>query len=67
MSDVKTTAYFGEGSPQAVAFKLLKEVAYAESKELSVSGAADSKPDRKWILDTFAECLSAAHGFRQLK
>lgn len=65
MSDVKTTAYFGEGSPEAIALKLLKEVAAAEDKELTIGGVANTKPDRAWILDTYHECLAAAKGYRQ--
>ena len=37
-------------SPEQVAFKLFLEVAKAEE----VAGA---KPDRKWILETYDECL----------
>jgi len=37
-------------SPEQVAFKLFLEVAKAE-------GVAGAKPDRKWILDTYDECL----------
>lgn len=67
MADVKSTTYVGEGSPQAVAFKLLKEVAAAEGKELTIGGVANERPDRKWILDTYAECLWATIGNRQFK
>lgn len=43
----------GEGSPQNVAFKLLKELYGIESFK-----------DRKTLLDAYAECLHAAHGGR---
>jgi hypothetical protein len=45
------------GSPSAeeVAYKLMYVVAWAENKDLDGWG----KADRKWILDTYAECLLA--------
>ncbi len=49
----------GENSPQYVAFRLFREVAIAEGKSIIHNAAGPSKPDRKWILDTYAECLRA--------
>jgi len=58
MSDT-TILHTGENSPQYIAFRLLQEVAYAEKKELWKGASAAEKPDRKWILDTYSECLTA--------
>ena len=43
----------GGPSPEEVAYKLLYVVAWGEDKDLDAWG----KADRKWILDTYAECL----------
>ena len=54
MSDTPTTI-------EEVAYKLLELICAVEQKDLTSSTAASSgktKPDRKYILDTYAECLS---------
>ncbi len=43
-------------SPEQVAYTLLELIAYAEGKLLSGSPQGKA-PDRKWILETYAECL----------
>jgi hypothetical protein len=45
------------GSPEAVALRLFEIIAANERKILSNSTAADANADRKWVLDTYAECL----------
>jgi hypothetical protein len=45
----------GGQSPEEVAFKLLYVVSWSENIDLEGWG----KTDRKWILDTYAECLLA--------
>jgi hypothetical protein len=45
------------GSPEAVALRLLEIIAANERKILSNSTAAAANADRKWVLDTYAECL----------
>jgi hypothetical protein len=50
--------HIGENSPEQVAFKLLQTVAFVEKKRLT-SQNAGGDPDRKWILDTYAECIRA--------
>ena len=45
----------GGPSPEEVAFKLLYAVAWGENIDLD----GWAKADRKWILDTYAECLLA--------
>jgi hypothetical protein len=56
-------SHIGENSPEQIAYKLFEEVARAEDHSTkSIPGS--TKPDREWILDTYAECLTAAKGFR---
>ena len=38
----------GGNTPEQVAYKLLHDIAAIEGKAL---------PDRRWLLDTYAECL----------
>lgn len=46
------------GSGEEIAYRLLLDVAYAEGKQMRAVQAG-GKPDRKWILDTYAECIRA--------
>lgn len=48
--------HIGENSPEHVAYRLFHHIAQVEGKILSQGNSA---PDRKWILDTYAECLRA--------
>jgi hypothetical protein len=48
-----TVVHIGENSPEEVAYKLLQNIASQERKTLIVS----SEAERKWLLDTYAECL----------
>lgn len=62
----KTVVHMGENSPEKVAFDLMELVAQVEKKSRFFEGL---KPgyvtmDRKWILDTYAECLTAVKGYR---
>jgi hypothetical protein len=45
-------------TPEHIAYNLLSAIAKEEGKSLngSMKGTA---PDRKWLLDTFAECMQA--------
>jgi len=63
MSD-RTTAHIGENSPEQVAYKLLVLVGKSETK---INGSHDpiNGADRKWLLDTYAECLRAVKGNRR--
>lgn len=47
----------GESSREEVALKLLHLIASQEGKDLSSNTSGTSKADRKWTLDTYAECL----------
>jgi hypothetical protein len=54
--DEAPVIYTGKNSPEEVALKLLHEIAHVEN--IGVRGdTRTNKPDRKWILDTYAECL----------
>jgi len=60
--------FIGETSPHEVAYKLLQHIAWAEKKAFAVSGSHPTDaPQRKWILDTYAECLQATTGRRVTK
>jgi hypothetical protein len=49
-----------ENSPEHVAFLLFREIAKSEKKNIiNPPQAATEAADRKWILDTYAECLRA--------
>jgi hypothetical protein len=49
----------GENSPEHVAYKLLETIASNEGKILSSGTMSKATADRKWLLDTYAECLLA--------
>jgi hypothetical protein len=51
----QTVVHIGENSPEYVALQLLRTIAGIENKPLNSSSGVD----RKWVLDTFAECLNA--------
>ncbi len=60
MADSASVVHIGENSPEEVAYKLLTHVAAAEGHYLLKGPAkGTSTPDRKWLLDTYAECLMA--------
>lgn len=54
-----TTQITGD-SPQAVAYKLLEDIAAAEGKTLGNAGV-----EKAWILDTYKECLNAVLSLRR--
>jgi hypothetical protein len=47
--------HIGENSPEQVAYKLYRDIRLEEKK---------SNADRKYVLDTYAECLEAVRGHR---
>lgn len=49
-----TVVHIGENSPEQVAYRLFENIAQIEGKKLFKGSDA---PDRKWVLDTYAECL----------
>jgi hypothetical protein len=65
MSDTPVV-HIGENSPEYVAYKLLLDIQRIERKAFSGGEIKQgwSTADRKWVLDTYAECLKAATGGR---
>jgi len=49
--------HVGEDSPAHVAYKLLQTIASNENKSLHSAVGASATADRKWLVDTYAECL----------
>lgn len=47
--------HLGGYSREQVAYMLMERIAHSEKKSLHGAGIA---PDRKWILETYAECLA---------
>lgn len=60
MSD-NAILHVGENSPEQVAYKLFLRIGLAEEK-LNISGNPTPGTDRKWILETYAECLAFVKG-----
>lgn len=57
--------HIGENSPEHVAYRLLHDIVNVEGKILHWSkDRAEKMANRKYILDTYAECLHAAQGNR---
>jgi len=56
----ETVVHIGENSPERIAYMLMVDVMTAEKKTVDNS-------DRQLILDTYAECLAAAKGYRSVK
>ena len=57
-----TVVRIGENSPEHVALKLLELIANVEDRALYGSGK--NPADRKWILDTYDECIKAVRNNR---
>jgi hypothetical protein len=55
----KDDVHIGENSPEKVALVLLGAIAAAEKKFLWKISPSGSAPEKKWILDTYKECLMA--------
>lgn len=57
--------HIGENSPQKVALELLEKIAAVEQRAFTQPDPHNpfipgwTSADRKWILDTYAECLQA--------
>jgi hypothetical protein len=56
--------HIGENSPEQVAYKLFVHIARLERQDLYPSEGKQG-PDRKWVLDTYAECLRSVKGRRR--
>jgi hypothetical protein len=62
--DVRITNFPESTARERVAFDLYREVFNAEGKTLGVAEGNARRPDRKYILDLYAECLAATRGLR---
>jgi len=64
MADNAPVVHIGENSPELIAYKLFNHIVTVENKTLYRS--TDSKSelvDRKWILETYVQCIEAVkHG-----
>jgi hypothetical protein len=58
MANDTPIVHIGENSPEQVAYKLLQIIASNEEKTLSIGTSHKATANRKWLLDTYAECLS---------
>jgi hypothetical protein len=65
MAETAPVVHIGENSPEQIAYKLLETIASNEKKTLHWSVGSTATADRKWLLDTYAECLVAVSGERR--
>jgi len=66
MAEAAPIVHIGENSPQQVAFKLAETIARIEGRLLYKDRDDPSRTvDRKWLLDTYSECLEAVSGLRR--
>lgn len=56
----EAVVHIGENSPEQVAYKLLVHISNVEKRNMD--GHGDKPADRKWVLDTYTECLQAVMG-----
>lgn len=61
--------HIGENSPEQVALKLLELVAIVERKDIRARrddniGAGLTMADRKWLLETYSECIEVVKAHR---
>lgn len=55
-----------DNTPEFIALELLRIVATVEGKALAgVAVEGETRPDQKWVLDTYADCFEAVQGQRQ--
>ncbi|MGL4966141.1 MAG: hypothetical protein ACRC67_33280 [Inquilinus sp.] len=67
MADQTVQVRLADSSAEEVAYRLLERIATIEKKNFSGGwDTGETVPDRKWILDTYAECLEAAKGNRDM-
>jgi hypothetical protein len=57
MAGTALVVHSGENSHEQIAYKLLLTIAENEKKPLHSAAAGGATADRKWLLDTYAECL----------
>jgi hypothetical protein len=57
--------HIGENSPEQVAYRLLRDIAFVEKRALNQMDAnrtGTTPADRAWILDTYRQCLRTVRG-----
>jgi hypothetical protein len=60
MVDTPVVIHQGENSSEYVVYKLLETIASQEGKVLHrATSSAKATAEKKWLLDTYAECLLA--------
>jgi hypothetical protein len=66
MADKTSVVHIGENSPEHVAYRLLQDVMSIERKAAQQGDLASgwTTADRKWLLDSYSECLQAVNGMR---
>ena len=69
MADAAPVVHIGENSPEYVAYQLMDAIAKCEGLVLyRASGTGPSQgATRKWVLDTYSECLEAVRGLRSVE
>ncbi len=67
MADVPVV-HIGENSPEQIAFRLLQIIASNEQKSIGIGNmnGFQAGADRKWLLDTYVECLQSVTGKRPI-
>lgn len=59
--------HIGENSPEEVAYRLYCVIGYSENKTNSLGAPLETGgADRKYVLDTYAECLLTVRGKRRI-
>lgn len=66
MADSNAAVHIGENSPEQVAYKLLQDVMNAENRAPYKNDKRELA-DRKYLLDTYSECLRAVKGGRTVR
>jgi hypothetical protein len=57
--------HIGENSPEQIAYKLMMHISKIEGVAMHSSPSSGWRAgDRKWLLDTFKECIDAVKGIR---
>ena len=51
--------HIGENSPEHIAYRLMRDIAVIENRPIVTAREIVNRADRKWLLDTYAECLEA--------
>ena len=68
MSEPSSDHRAADESPESIAYRLMQLVADLENKTLHGNPAKErTNADRKWILDTYAECLRAIRAPQERK